>query len=101
MFPRLLICEGVEDHLFFHRLIEHRKIHRFHIQSAGGNTKFASAVSQFELEHTKEFKALADVVVVADCNDAPANRFDNACGEIKKCFGAAFVPAEPLTPSAS
>jgi hypothetical protein len=101
MFPRLLICEGAEDHWFLHKLIETWKIQRFHIQPAGGNTKFANAISQFELEKTTAFNGLADVVVVADNNDAPGARFDNACAEIRKAFGASAVPSGPQVASKS
>jgi len=36
-FPRLLICEGLEDRLFFQRLIDVRELPRFHILPSGGN----------------------------------------------------------------
>jgi hypothetical protein len=101
MFPRLLICEGYEDHWFLHNLIEKRALQRFHIRSAGGNTKFATAISQFELENPKAFKALADVVVVADNDDAPAARFKNACDELRAYFGDAAAPREPQARSTS
>jgi hypothetical protein len=101
MFPRLLICEGVEDHVFFHKLIEARTLQRFHIQSAGGNTLFANAISQFEIEHTRVFNALIDVLVVADNDDAPKERFDNACAEIEKAFGTKAVPKAPQVASKS
>jgi hypothetical protein len=58
MFPRLLICEGPEDRFFFHALIEAHALPRFHIQHAGGNSKFFNAISKFELENTRAYAGL-------------------------------------------
>jgi hypothetical protein len=96
MFPRLLICEGPEDHFFFERLIEARNLPRFHIQAAGGNTQFSGAISKFELERTSIFRQITDIVVVADNDDDPIASFNNACAEIRKAVGAASTPRRPL-----
>lgn len=100
MFPRLLVCEGFEDAWFFNKLIEARGIQRFYIAHAGGNTKFASAIAKFQLQNTAAFRALRDIVVVADNDDDPKGRFDNACSELKKAFkDNAMVPTAERTPT--
>jgi hypothetical protein len=99
MFPRLLICEGPEDHLFFQKLIEVRNLPRCHIQAAGGNTQFASAISKFELEKTSVFRQLTDIIVVADNDDNPSASFENARAEIRKALGAGSAPRRPLQPT--
>jgi Protein of unknown function (DUF3226) len=101
MFPRLMICEGFEDAWLLNKLIEARGIQRFHIQVAGGNTKFAGAISKFKLEQPKIFNALQDIVVVADNDDDPTASFGNACAELVKAFGnnPKMTPAKPLEPS--
>ena len=94
MFPRLLICEGQEDHFFFQKLIDARDLPRFHIQAAGGNTQFSNAISKFELEKTTIFSSIADILVVADNDDDPGASFDNACAEVRKALGAGPHPAD-------
>jgi Protein of unknown function (DUF3226) len=98
-FPRLIICEGPKDQAFFRKLIEVRGLPRFHIRAAYGYTQFASAISKFELEETKAFRGLNDVLIVADNNDEPSKRFANACDHIKTKFGEVATPKEPLKPS--
>ena len=94
-FPRLLICEGPEDHAFFHRLIEARGLPRFHIQPSKGNAQFAPAIAKFKLENTKAYNALRNIVIAADNNEDPKGRFDNVCAHIERVFGPGTAPEEP------
>lgn len=96
MFPRLLICEGPKDAVFFHKLIEIRGLPRFHIQPAGGNGQFSNAISKFQLERTKVYKGVRDILIVADNDDVPAESFANVCSQIDVKFGAGAAPRAPL-----
>ncbi len=99
MIPRLLICEGPEDRWFFSKLIEARNLSRFHIRAAGGNRQFAAEISKFELEQTKEYINLTDILIVADNDDAPAESFASVCDQINAKFGPGSAPDEPLKPT--
>jgi Protein of unknown function (DUF3226) len=99
MFPRLLICEGIEDRRFFQRLIEARQLPRFHIQDAGGNSRFSTAISTFEVRQTKAYQGLRDILIVADNDDDPEERFANVCNHIGDKFGAGAAPDAPLKPT--
>ncbi len=104
-FPRLLICEGLEDLSFFRLLIEARKLPRFHLQSSGGrfkpggNTKFRSAIQAFRIEKPKIFDSLGDIVLVADNDDMPSGNFKKVCQQIDQYFGAGTAPPAPLQPT--
>lgn len=102
-FPRLIICEGPEDVLFFHQLIETRNLPRCHIWHSGvrrgakgGNTKFASAIKTFELGQPKTFRSLGSLLIAADNDDDPSASFANVCAQIEDFFGAGTAPKGPL-----
>jgi hypothetical protein len=102
-FPSLLICEGPEDRFFFHRLIEVRKLPRFHIWPAGGRhadsggyTKFAQAIAAFQIERPKTYRSLRDIIIAADNDEDPPGRFRNVCTHIERVFGSGTAPTAPL-----
>lgn len=94
-FPRLLICEGTEDHFFFHRLIEVRGLPRFHIRSSGGNSQFAQAIAKFRLENPHAYNALRNIIIAADNDEVPDDRFANVCTHIERAFGLGTAPNNP------
>jgi hypothetical protein len=94
-FPRLLICEGPEDGFFFHRLIQARGLPKFHIRVSGGNSQFSQAINKFKIENTKAFRALRDIVIVADNDEGPDDRFKNVCMHIERIFGRGTAPNNP------
>jgi len=88
--PRvLLVCEGEEDKRFFEALIATHNLHHigFCIWPSRGNTKFADAISAFEVERPGVFRQLKAVLLVADKNDSAALRFNQANAEIAKLDG--------------
>ncbi len=97
-FPRLLICEGPEDRFFFHRLIQERKLPRFHIWDTGarvghgGNTKFAQALRAFRASRPKTYASLKDIVIAADNDESPQVNFKNVCRQIENVFGDGTAP---------
>jgi hypothetical protein len=94
-FPRLLICEGYEDHAFFHRLIEVRGLPRFHIRPSGGNSQFAQAIAKFRLEQPNAYNGLRHIVIAADNDEDPTEKFTNVCNHIEHVFGAGTAPNQP------
>lgn len=91
---RLLICEGAEDKYFFERLIEVHALPRFYIQDAGGNGRFAAAIRRFQVERTRDYNSLLEILVVADNDEDPAASFRNVCTQIHRIFG--IQPSSPL-----
>jgi hypothetical protein len=94
-FPRLLICEGHEDHAFFHQLIQVRGLPPFHIRPSDGNSQFAQAIAKFRLENTKAYNALQNIVIAADNDEDPKAKFKNVCIHIERVFGAGTAPSNP------
>jgi hypothetical protein len=101
--PRLLMCEGHKDRLFFAQFIEHHGLPRFHIHdtagpksSKGGITKFAMALRAFRGEHTKVWNNLKDVLLVADNDETPEENFAQLCAQIEQVFGAGKAPTKAL-----
>jgi hypothetical protein len=100
-FPRLLICEGPEDWLFFHRLIETRNLPRFHIWdtgariNSGGNTKFSRAIRAFRTKHPKTYASLRDIIIASDNDESPTKNFENVCEQIEEVFGPGTRPTAP------
>jgi hypothetical protein len=94
-FPRLLICEGHEDHAFFHRLIQARGLPPFHIRASGGHSQFAQAIAKFRLENTKAYNALQNIVIAADNDEDPDGKFQNVCAHIEHVFGPGTAPSGP------
>jgi hypothetical protein len=101
-FPRLLICEGPKDRLFFHRLIHARNLPGFHLfhsggrTDRGGNSRFAEAIRAFQISRTKTYNSLRDIVIVADNDETPDASFQNVRNQIEVVFGSRTAPAEPL-----
>ena len=95
-FPRLLVCEGPEDKYFFHRLIHTRELPSFHIWPCSGNGGFANAIRAFRTKRTRQYNALRDILIVADNDDSPSERFSSVCAQIEQVFGLGTRPSAPL-----
>jgi hypothetical protein len=95
-FPRLLICEGHEDKLFFHHLITVRRLPQFHIMKCSGNGGFAEAIRAFRIDRTKQFNALRDILIVADNDETPRDNFMRVCSQIEQVFGPGTSPPDPM-----
>lgn len=90
--PFVILCEGMHDSQFFTHLIRVRQIpDRFEIVSVnyalgltsstgGGNTKFTDALDA--IVAVSGFNNVLKVLVVADCDDNPAQEFQRTCSEI-------------------
>jgi hypothetical protein len=96
LLPRLLICEGAKDALFFGRLITERHLPNFHIWPAGGIDNFYASLNKFNIERTSAFRALLDILFVADNDQAPQTNFDKVCAQIDRFFKAKVSPTAPL-----
>ena len=75
--PRLLVCEGIKDHLFFERFIETLDLPRFYIVAAHGKNNIGRAIENFRIERSKIWANLRDVLVVGDNDDTDRERFDD------------------------
>ncbi|CAN5677639.1 hypothetical protein BH10PSE6_BH10PSE6_37290 [soil metagenome] len=97
---RLLICEGYEDAAFFRRLIDVKGLPRFIIIWAGGNTRFKTAINTFYIERTRDFRALDQILFVADNDEDPATRFSDLRDQINtSILGAGAAPNASLAKS--
>jgi hypothetical protein len=94
-FPRLLVCEGPEDKLFFHRLIQVRNLPQFHILASGGKSNFSQEIRRFQLERPRTYQALKDILIVADNDEEPETSFKNVCSHIDRLFGNGTAPRSP------
>jgi hypothetical protein len=97
---RLLVCEGPEDHHFFQRLIEANQIRSFCIWPAKGNSRFAQAIRAFQTARTSDYRAILDILIVADNDETPAsgpspNSFTKVCEQIEIVFGPGSAPRIP------
>jgi hypothetical protein len=97
LLPRLLICEGAKDSLFFQRLIAERQLPNFHIWPAGGISKFYDSLNKFNIERTNQFRGLSHILFVADNDETPQANFDSIRAQIDRFFKAQVAPATPLT----
>jgi hypothetical protein len=94
--PRLLVCEGYEDSVFFQLLIEAFELPRFYIEIAGGKDKIGAALSKVRLERTKIWVNLRDILVVGDNDDSPRDCFNDICEQINEVFAGKVAPSAPL-----
>ncbi len=94
-FPRLLICEGIEDQFFFDNIIMIRNLPRFHIHVSRGRSRFAEAIKAYRISRTKIYRSLSDIVIVADNDENPDASFRNVCDQIEKVFGPGTAPERP------
>jgi hypothetical protein len=94
--PRLLVCEGYEDSVFFQRLIEAFELPRFYIEIAGGKDKIGAALAKVRLERTKIWVNLRDILIIGDNDDSPRDRFNDICEQINEVFGRKVAPPAPL-----
>jgi uncharacterized protein DUF3226 len=85
-FPRLLICEGEKDKLFFHHFIEVRKLPRFHIRAAGGKDRIGLTIENYKIEPKSNFPSIGSILIVVDNDDDPQSRFDRVCEQINEVF---------------
>ncbi len=98
--PRLLICEGPDDKSFLHWLIRDRRIQDFILWDAHGHSKFDQALRSFQINRTREYNQLTDIVFVADNDDTPQWSFDNVCDQVRTVLGPRSVPLAPQQKSA-
>lgn len=94
-YPRLLVCEGDADKLFFGRFIAQRGLPRFHIRSAKSKDKIGQAIQAYKIEAKSNFPNIRDVLVVADNDDNPDDRFSRVCDQIRYALGSRAVPSAP------
>jgi hypothetical protein len=92
---KLIVCEGEEDRIFFHQLIEKRGLQKFQILNAGSKDNFCNSLIKYKLERTDDFQRLEHIVFVADNEDNPQDRFDNVCTQIDRVFGPNKCPKLP------
>lgn len=100
-FPRLLVCEGYEDALFFHNLIEVRKWPRFHIRPAKGKDKIGEAIRAYKAEVKSNYPGIGDILVIGDNDDDPKKSFQRICLQINEAFETAVAPSKELIASKS
>jgi hypothetical protein len=98
--PRVLLCEGPDDVVFFERLIEVWNLPRFHVRhtggsrsDAGGNTKFGDALRL--LKNNDRFRIIRHVVLASDNDLDQEASFKKICVQVEL---AGFGPA-PNSPS--
>ena len=92
---RLLLCEGPEDCRFFHRLITERNLPAFFIYPARGKDRIAEALNALSIEKSNVWSNIKHVLIVADNDDDPSERFANVCAQIESIFGPGHVPSPP------
>lgn len=100
-FPRLLMCEGYEDALFFHYLIERRSLPRFHIRPAKGKDRIGEAIRAYQAEVKSNFPGIGDILVVGDNDDDPNKSFKKLCEQVNEAFESEIAPAKELVASKS
>ena len=99
-YPRVLICEGPDDVVFFERLIEVWNLPRFHVRHTGkkrlahgGNTQFDNALGL--LKNNDNFAIIKDIVLVSDNDSNKVTSFNTICRQINRSsFGPS--PSKPL-----
>jgi hypothetical protein len=94
-YPRMLICEGVEDHYFFDRLIERHEIPCYHVIDTGGNNNIEGAISKFKIDKAKVFSQITRFVFVNDCDQYPEKSFSETTRQVEALFGNGASPTKP------
>jgi hypothetical protein len=101
----LLVCEGPADAAFFHALLGERAISDFGIRHTGqGNPAGTGGVDVFApflngLPSVAGFYELTDIVLVADSDNDPEERFQYLCKQIGACDPDAKPSVEFKAPS--
>lgn len=95
-YPRLLVCEGFEDKLFFEALIEARDLPRFHVWAANGKDKIEEAISAYRIKPKSNYAGLSDILIVADNDDEPEARFQSIRKQVNSFFERPVAPSKPL-----
>jgi hypothetical protein len=90
----LILGEGDSDSAFFKNLCEKRNIAGFQCENVGGKQKFQSYLEA--LEGRTGFDRLKAILLVADSDDDPDERFDSVRKQIKKAKNFPH-PDNPLT----
>ena len=73
--PRVLVCEGEKDKLFFQEFIRTRKLPLFSIHSAGSKDNLGQRADALRIP-TKQFNNIPHLVIVGDNDDCPKERFE-------------------------
>jgi hypothetical protein len=94
-FPRLLVCEGPEDHYFFDALINRWNVPKFHIINSGGNRNIRGTVSDFQIKRPRTYKQIRDIVFVFDNDEDKDGNFKAIKDQINSVFGAGAAPESP------
>ena len=97
-FPRLLVCEGLKDQLFFQHFIHVRGLPRFHIIAANGNDRLGEAIEAYQIQPKSNYPSIGNILIVADNDDDPAKRFRNVCRQIDNVYPGT-APDAPLKKS--
>lgn len=86
--PYHIIVEGADDREFFTRLLEHRGIDEYQVgcprdkdNRCMGNGAFSKRIEAIFASSTVDVKGC---IIVADCDDDPAGRFENAQKQLVK-----------------
>ena len=79
--PYQIICEGKDDCAFFSRLVRNRHLEGFQVGGDHGKDLF-----HLRIAHIQNFATvpIRGYVIIADNDDDPADRFDNACKQLRK-----------------
>lgn len=102
--PRLLICEGPADVAFFSAFVTARGLPEFCIRHTGqGNPSGTGGVDVFTpfldgLPSVTGFYELTDIVLVADSDADPNDRFQYLCRQIEKAKPDAKPPVAYIAP---
>lgn len=88
--PRIIVCEGPDDAVFFSRLIHKRKLPKFHIYTTakerggkGGNSKFGEKISALLVERRIR-SVVKNIVVITDSDGDHDKSFLNVKRQIEK-----------------
>jgi hypothetical protein len=95
IYPRMLVCEGVEDHYFLDALIEKHSIPKYHIIDTGGNGKIEGAISAFNIDKPKIMAQITRFVFINDNDQRPRESFSSTSAQINALFGSGAAPAKP------
>jgi hypothetical protein len=94
-YPRLLVCEGPKDQLFFQHFIHVRGLPRFHIIAANGKDRFGQAIEAYQIRPRTNYPSIGNILIVADNDDDPADRFENVRRQIEDIYPGT-APDAPL-----
>jgi hypothetical protein len=89
---KLLIVEGIEDKVFFYKLLEYLQITTIQIFSIGGKGLIHNNLPYLALR--PNFSQVLSIGIIRDADDNPSSAFASVCGALKKA--RLPVPEKPL-----